>query len=182
VLSVLGAAFSDGRITQDELSERSSAACSAKTLGELAGLTADLSEVPLVRLEGGHLISGVFGPARRDGRWVVPEAVTVTAVRGAVEVDFREALLLANRVVVTVNVIVGKVLLVVPDGIRVDVTSRALFGRRSMGRNAAAAAVAAGSSGLDEPVIEVRALVLGGKLEVRTPRKPRRRFRLFGPR
>jgi hypothetical protein len=173
VLAVLGAAFSDGRITDEEFSERSSAACSAKTFGELARLTDDLSETPLVRLDGGHTISGVFGPARRTGRWVVPENVTVTAVRGAVEVDFREALLVTSRVVVTVNVVVGRALLIVPDGIRVEVTSRALFGRRSLGQNTAPAAALQAASP-ETPVIEVRALVLGGKLEVRTPRKPRR--------
>jgi hypothetical protein len=175
VLAVLSAAFSDGRITQDEFSKRSSVACSARTLGELAGLTADLSEEPLVRLDGGHSISGVFAPARRTGRWVVPENVTVTAVRSTVEVDFREALLVASRVVVSVTVVVGRVLLLVPDGVRVEVTSRTLFGRRSMVANAdSAAALQAG--GPDTPVIDVRALVLGGKLEVRTPPKPRRRL------
>ena len=153
-----------------------SVATSAKTLGELAALTADLSEVPLVHLDGGHTISGIFAPARRGGRWVVPETISVTAVRSTVEVDFREALLQTSRVLVNVIVVVGKVYLFVPDGIRVEVTGRALFGRRALGANTAGtAAVAAGPH---TPVIEVRALVLGGKLEVRTPPKPRR-FRLF---
>lgn len=151
-------------------------ACSAKTLGELEALTADLSEVPLVRLDGGHAISGIFAPARRDGRWVVPETVSVTAVRSTVEVDFRQAILQASRVQVNVTSIVGKVYLYVPDGIRVQVTGRALLGRTTLGRNRGDAAVLHGSP--DTPVINVRALVLGGKLEVRTPPKPRR-FRLF---
>jgi DUF1707 SHOCT-like domain len=177
VLAVLAAAFSDGRITEDEFTERSSVACSARTLGELAGLTADLSAEPLVRLDGGHAVSGMFAPARRAGRWVVPENMTVTAVWSTVEVDFREALLVARRVVVSVTVVVGRVLLIVPDGIRVEVTGRDLFGRRSAGSYAAGpAALQAGRA--DTPVIDVRALVLGGKLEVRTPPKPRRR-RLF---
>jgi hypothetical protein len=176
VLAVLSAAVSDGRITEDEFSERTSVACSAKTLGELAALTADLSDVPLVRLDGGHAISGIFAPARRDGRWVVPEHVTITAVRSTVDVDFRQALLQASRVLVNVTVVVGKVYLHVPDGIRVQVTSRALLGRKSVGRNSAGTAALHASP--DTPVIEVRALVLGGKLEVRTPPKPRR-FRLF---
>ncbi len=152
-------------------------ACSAKTLGELAGLTADLTEAPLVGLEGGQAIAGIFASARRDGRWVVPETVTVTAVRGTVEVDFTEALLQTIRVVVNVTVVVGKVLLIVPEGIRVEVTGRALFGRRVLGRNTGGTAAIA-ATGPDIPVIEVRSLVLGGKLEVRTPPKPRR-FRLF---
>jgi hypothetical protein len=179
VLAVLSAAVSDGRITEDEFSERTSVACSAKTLGELAALTVDLSDVPLMRLDGGHTISGIFAPARRDGRWVVPEHVTITAVRSTVEVDFRQALLQASRVLVNVTVVVGKVHLYVPDGIRVQVTSRALLGRKAVGRNTSGAVALHAAP--DTPVIEVRALVLGGKLEVRTPPKPRR-FRLFSRR
>ena len=51
-----------------------------------------------VRLDGGRVISGIFGPARRDGRWVVPETLTVTAMVGEVEVDFTQAILQARRV------------------------------------------------------------------------------------
>jgi len=130
-----------------------------------------------VRLDGGQAIAGIFASARRDGRWVVPEAVTVTAVRGTVEVDFTEALLQASHVTVNVTVVVGKVLLIVPDGIRVEVTGRALLGRRALGRNTGGAAAIA-TAGPEAPVIDVRSLILGGKLEVRTPPRPRR-FRLF---
>jgi hypothetical protein len=177
VLAVLGDALSDGRINQEEFTERTSVACSAKTLGELAGLTADLSSAPLVQLDGGRAIAGIFGPARRAGRWVVPPVVTVTAVRGTVEVDFREAILQTARVRVNVTTVVGSVYLHVPDGIRVEVSGHALFGRRALGHNSGPAAALHPSP--DTPVIDVRALVLGGKLVVRTPPKPRRFRRLF---
>jgi hypothetical protein len=171
VLAVLGDALSDGRINQEEFTERASVAVSAKTLGELAGLTADLSPAPVVQLDAGKAIAGIFGPARRAGRWVVPPVVTVTAVRSTVEVDFREAILQTSRIRVNVTTVVGSVYLHVPDGIRVEVTGHALLGRRALGRNTGAAAL---HTGPDTPVIEVRALVLGGKLVVRTPPKPRR--------
>ena len=45
VLAVLSDAVADGRLTQAEFTERASVACAAKALGELAELTADLSEV-----------------------------------------------------------------------------------------------------------------------------------------
>jgi hypothetical protein len=63
----------------------------------------------------------------------------------------------------------------VPDGIRVEVTGRAFLGSRSVGRNQGAAALQADPGA---PVISVQALVLGGKLIVHTPPKPRRRLRL----
>jgi hypothetical protein len=39
---MLSSAFAEGRLTAEEHSERVRAACGARTLGELAGLTADL--------------------------------------------------------------------------------------------------------------------------------------------
>jgi len=173
VLAVLTEAAADGRLSHDEFSERMSRAVSAKTLGDLAGLTADLAGAPVVHVDAGRVISGIFAPARRGGRWVVPDTLLVTAVRSTVEVDFRQALLQDSRVRVNVNTVMGNVYLYVPDGIRVDVSGHALLGRRALGRNAVTAAEA------DAPVIDVHAIVLGGKLVVRTPPKPRRPFRLF---
>jgi len=171
VITVLTDAASDGRLTQEEFSERLSSACSAKTLGELAGLTADLAETPVVHLDQGRIINGIFNPARREGRWVVPESLTVTAVRSTVVVDFREALLRSSRVKMFVHAVAGQVHLYIPDGIRVDVTGRAFLGSRSVGRNYGTAALQAGQ---DTPVISVQALILGGKLVVHTPPRPRR--------
>jgi hypothetical protein len=176
VITVLTEAAADGRLTHEEFSERLSVACSAKTLGELAGLTTDLAETPVVQVDASRVIAGVFGPARREGRWVVPGTLTVTAVRSTVHVDFREALLRTSQVQVYVHTVMGQVHLYVPDGIRVEVTGRALFGKRALGRNTAG--TAALQAGPDTPVIMVRALVLGGRLEVHTPPRPRK-FRLF---
>lgn len=174
VLSVLTAAVSDGRLTHDEFSQRASLALSAKTLGDLAGLTADLVPSPLVQLDGGKAISAYFGTTRRDGRWIVPETLTVTAVRGTVEVDFREAILRSTQVRVNVTILVGHVYLHVPEGIRVEISGRALLGGyRTLGQNAPAL-----RADPESAVLDVHALVLGGKLVVRTPPRPRR-FRLF---
>jgi hypothetical protein len=172
VLALLGEAMSDGRLTPDEHSERVQRAFSARTLGELAELTADLvvpSAQP-VRLDGGRVISGIFGPARRDGRWVVPENLTVTAMFGEVEVDFTQAILQTSRVQLYATVFGGRLRLIVPDGVSVIVSGPMVLGRK---RGSTPPPVGPGT-----PVIEVKALVLGGELDVRTPRKSRR-FRLF---
>src|SRR5579859_1551471 len=173
VLAVLAAAVSDGRLTDDEFVERISRAVAAKTFGDLAGLTDDLVASPLVQLDGSRSISGIFGPAQRSGRWVVPPVLTVTAIRGTVEVDFREAILRDSPVRVNVTVFVGSVYLVVPDGIWVEMSGRAMLGGyRAMGKNAFPAGALADP---DAPVLDVHARVVGGKLVVRTPPKPRRR-------
>src|SRR5690349_22862959 len=118
VVALLGEAMADGRLTADEHAERVQRAFAARTLGELAELTTDLA-VPSaqpVRLDGGRTISGIFGPARRDGRWVVPENLTVTAMFGEVEVDFTQAILQASRVQLYATVFGGRLRLIVPDG------------------------------------------------------------------
>jgi Domain of unknown function (DUF1707)/Cell wall-active antibiotics response 4TMS YvqF len=171
VLAMLGEAMGDGRLTTDEHLERVQRACSARTLGELAELTADLAapSAQPVRLDGGRVISGIFGPARRDGRWVVPETVTVTAMFGEVDVDFTQAILQARHVRLFATVVGGRLRLIVPDGVSVVVTGHLVLGRK---RGATPRAVP------DAPVIEVKAVVLGGEVIVRTPPKSRR-FRLF---
>ncbi len=171
VLAMLGEAMGDGRLTTDEHLERVQRACSARTLGELAELTADLAapSAQPVRLDGGRVISGIFGPARRDGRWVVPESVTVTAMFGEVDVDFTQAILQARHVRLFATVVGGRLRLIVPDGVSVVVTGHLVLGRK---RGATPRAVP------DAPVIEVKAVVFGGEVIVRTPPKSRR-FRLF---
>jgi hypothetical protein len=174
-LALLAEAVSDGRLTADEHAERVQRACTARTLGELAELTADLA-VPSaqpVRLDGGRVISGIFGPARRDGRWVVPENLTVTAMFGEVEVDFTQAILQARRVQLYATVVGGRLRLIVPDGVSVMMAGHVVLGRRRGGTPLPV--------GADTPVIEVKALVLGGEVIVRTPPRTRR-FRLFGRR
>ncbi len=172
MLALLSEALSDGRITLEEHSERIQRAFSARTLGELAELTTDLA-VPSaqpVRLDGGRVIAGILGPARRDGRWVVPENLTVTAMFGEVEVDFTQAILQASRVQIYATVFGGRLRLIVPDGVSVIVSGHMVLGRK---RGSTAPPAGPGA-----PVIEVKALVLGGELDIRTPRK-NRRVRLF---
>jgi hypothetical protein len=170
VLVLLAEAVSDGRLTPEEHAERVQRACTARTLGELADLTTDLAVASAqpVRLDGGRVVSGIFGPARRDGRWVVPETVTVTALAGEVEIDFTQAILQAQHVQLLTTVIGGRLRLVVPDGVSVAVTAHVLVGRRRGGTPPPARP--------DMPVIEVKGVVLGGEIIVRTPPRPRRRL------
>ena len=174
VLTLLAEAAGDGRLTAEEHAERVQRACTARTLGELAELTADLAmpSAQPVRLDGGRVIYGVFGPARRDGRWVVPDHLTVTAMAGEVEVDFTQAILQASRVRLFATVVGGRLRIIVPDGVSVVVTGYTVLGRKR--------GVPKGPPRSDPgaAVIEVRALVVAGEVIVRTPPRPRR-FRLF---
>ena len=168
VLALLAEAVSDGRLTPDEHAERVQRACTARTLGELADLTTDLvgASAQPVRLDGGRVISGIFGPAKRDGRWVVPETLTVNAMFGEVEVDVTQAILQARHVQVHATVIGARLVLIVPDGVSVVVNTPMVLGRRRGGTPLPA--------GAETPVIEVKGLVLGGEIIVRTPPRSRR--------
>jgi hypothetical protein len=172
VVAMLGAAVSDGRLTPGEHTERVGAALSARTLGDLEKLTADLAsaaEQP-VRLDGGKVVTGFFGTKVRDGRWVVPRVLACSALFGEVVVDFREALLQDRHVILHAHAIGGRVLLIVPAGVEVVMGGTTLLGRC---RGATAEVV---PSSPDVPVIEVRAFVAGGEVAARTPR-PRRWLR-----
>jgi Domain of unknown function (DUF1707)/Cell wall-active antibiotics response 4TMS YvqF len=205
VVTLLGEAMSDGRLTSDEHAERLEAASSARTLGELAVLTTDLvtPDAQPVRLDGGRPVTAVFGGHRREGRWVVPERLAVAAVFGEALLDFREALLQGPRVIVYATVICGRLKILVPEGMTVEVSGTSVASsqrgpvarrppeaggeagrgtapgwRAGAGRTPAAPGRAAAAPGPaappGRPVIEVRGVILAGRVQTIAP--PRARF------
>ena len=128
VIALLNEAAGDGRLTLGEHSERVECAYAARTLGELAPLTADLAlpSAQPIRLDSRRPVAGIFGRERRDGRWVVPERFMVSAVFGEVVLDLREALLQSHRITVLATLLGGTLQLIVPDGIVVEMTGTAV--------------------------------------------------------
>ena len=169
MIALLAEATGDGRLTLDEHTERVERAQQARTLGELAALTSDLATASAqpIRLDTRKPVAGIFGRERRDGRWVVPERLAVTAIFGEVVLDLREALLQSQRVTVLATMMGGTLQLIVPDGIAVEVTGKAVLSRK----NAEASRRQGDPPGT--PVIEVRALALGGRVKVVRPRRSR---------
>jgi hypothetical protein len=184
VIALLNEAAADGRLTLGEHSERAERAYSARTLGELAALTTDLaaaSEQP-IRLDTRRPVAGIFGRERREGRWVVPDRLAVTAIFGEVVLDLREAMLQSQRITILATVMGGTLQLIVPEGIAVEVTGTAVLSRKnhpssagglSRKSNQAVEKPAAGPAPQGMPVIEVRALALGGRVKVVRPRRSR---------
>jgi hypothetical protein len=189
VITLLGTAAADGRLTPDEHADRVERAYRARTLGELAGLTVDLAgpaDQP-IRLDGRRPLTGIFGRDQRGGRWVVPDNLPVLVIFGEVELDLREALLQGGRTVVYVTLIAGTLHLIVPDGVLVEITGTALFTRKKIDRPARPAVrgpassrppadgrPGAAQSGQGPAVVEVRTVGLGGTIRVTSPRRPRR--------
>jgi Domain of unknown function (DUF1707)/Cell wall-active antibiotics response 4TMS YvqF len=178
VITMLGSAAADGRLTPDEHADRVERACRARTLGELAPLTVDLAapaDQP-IRLDTRRPVAGIFGRDQRGGRWVVPENLPVLAIFGEVELDLREALLQGGRTVVYATLIAGTIHLIVPDGVLVDTSGTALLTRKKIDRPARPAVRGpdAAESGQGPPTVEVRTVGLGGTIRVTSPRRRRR--------
>jgi hypothetical protein len=168
VIALLGEAVADGRLSPDEHADRMTVAYSARTLGELTGLTADLipAEAQPILVDDRPL-HATFGSIRRHGRWVVPVRVPLVALFGTVELDLREAVLQRRHIVIDAQVLGGRVHLIVPDGVRVDVTGRTFLTSRDVRVRADG----------DGPVIELSGTFVLGALKARTPkRKWRDRF------
>ena len=178
VASLLREAFAEGRLDAEEHEERLAAVYSAKTLGELTPIVADLpvTLAPPTATAGipaqpptkySDPIVAIFGEAKRTGRWMVSSDMVATAVFGQVTLDMREAVLERREVTITVNAVFGEVELKVPEGVVVVDHGTAIFGSRVHDSGAAALP--------DAPVIRLKGVSLFGSVEVRRPGKKRRR-------
>ncbi len=172
VVSVLAEAAGDGRLTLEEHAERVQRAYRARTLGELAGLTKDLvpATAQPLQLDDSRSVAAFFSAVRREGRWVMPDRLSVTAVGGQVVLDLREAILQSLHTIVHATLIGGQLHILVPEGVNVVVTATRQSGRAGpdLARRPGPAAPA-GSAG--SPLIEVRSFSVGGHVRVHTPRR-----------
>ena len=162
-IEVLAGAAAEGRLTQEEYSERSETALSARTLGELAALTAD---IPCVPARGdvaavAEEITAVLGNESRKGSWVVPPHLTVRSVLGDCHLEMQHAVIRQRVTTIDATVRLGSMTIFVPDGIEVRMSGRAVLGAKSSQLRRAPQPGA--------PVIEVRCDVLLGSVTVRRP-------------
>ncbi|WP_155884507.1 DUF1707 SHOCT-like domain-containing protein [Actinomadura flavalba] len=162
VVTVLGEALADGRITMDEHAERTTRAYAARTLGELTGITGDLSprEAQPILVDD-KPVSVMFGRTRREGRWVVPVKLPLFALFGTVELDLRDAVLQRRHIVVDSLVLAGRVRLLIPEGTRVNVTGRSVLSTRELRHRPVP----------DGPTIEINGTLLFGSIQARAPKR-----------
>ena len=129
VLDLLRDAAGDGRLTAAEFDERMEAALSSRTLGELAVLTADLVPGPgaaPAQAEDVVRIDQRGGSVRRTGGWVVPRRMELRPSWSDVTLDFTEAVIVADTLVIDLHMRGGSLILVPRPGIVVDVYSLAV--------------------------------------------------------
>jgi Domain of unknown function (DUF1707)/Cell wall-active antibiotics response 4TMS YvqF len=126
-----------GRLTLDELEERSGRALTAKTRGELAALTTDLPA------EGGvpqHVAGqgaprkpvrwmvAVMGGSHRRGRFRAVGSINAVAVMGGDEIDLREAEIEGGELTLNLFSLMGGSNVYVPDSIEVELGGFSLMG------------------------------------------------------
>jgi hypothetical protein len=132
IVDALAAASAEGRLTLEEYAERSEAALAARTLGDLAGLTADLPAAPqsdAVAIP--EEITAVLGNESRKGPWVVPARLAVRSVLGDCHLEMQQAVIRQHVTTIDATVRFGTVTIFVPDGIDVRMTGKAVLGAKS---------------------------------------------------
>src|SRR5580693_1370064 len=125
VVDVLRTGVGDGRLTADEFGERMEAALSARTLGELAVLTADLvtgTAHAAARAEEVVRIDQKGGSVQRTGQWVVPRRLELRSSWSDVTLDFTEAVIVEDTLV-EMDMRGGALVMVTTPGVVVDAGS-----------------------------------------------------------
>ena len=126
-VKILRAAAGEGRLTADELNERTEAAQSARTSGELAALMRDLPVQDDMPSDGPADLIQVdrqIGDVVRTGRWMLPRRMDIRAMLGDVKLDFTAAEITADRIRLDVDLgISSDLTLVVRPGMVVDTTN-----------------------------------------------------------
>jgi hypothetical protein len=167
VVERLRVATAEGRLTLGELTERTEAAYTATTRGELVPITADLPEapsspaVPARPAAGGdrEWVVAVMGDSRREGRWRVERPLSAVAVMGDVVLDLRGAEVPHGNVDITAVAVMGDVKVYVPDGVDVELSGFAVMGDKKV-------RVREAPPGQPSPKVVVRATVVMGDVKV----------------
>ena len=156
-------AAGEGRLTLDELAERLDRAFAAKTRGELEPLTTDLPGAPL---PGGakprRWIVGIMGGGTHAGRWRIAPRSTVVNLMGGADLDLTRATVEEMETEITVFSLMGGSDIVVPPGVRVELSGFALMGGNDL-KLADASPPALGA-----PVVRVRAWSIMGGTDVKS--------------
>jgi hypothetical protein len=125
VVDVLRVAAGDGRLSAEELDARLDSALSARTLAELAGLTADLSAAPaakevlVIKQHGSKYVL--------DGRWQVPTRIELRTQLCRVTLDFTHAVITSRALRIDTNMVHGRLFIVSPPGAVIDASELSLI-------------------------------------------------------
>jgi Domain of unknown function (DUF1707) len=118
VVDALRVAGGDGRLSAEELDARLERALSARTLGELAGLTADLPNAPAAREV--LMIRQHAGKYVQEGRWLVPARIELHTQLCRVTLDFTHAVITSSVLRIEMDMVHGMLVIVSTPGIAIN--------------------------------------------------------------
>ena len=114
-------ASTEGRLTLEELAERTAFAYRARSHAELESLTADLpSSAPAAAGPRRRWLVAGFVPDRRSGRRAFGERNVVISLFAPVRLDLRQAQLPAGEAALTIVSLFAPVFVTVPEHVDVD--------------------------------------------------------------
>jgi hypothetical protein len=141
-LQKLGDHAAVGRLTLDELEERSGQALAAKTRGELATLTSDLpaeaglagaglagaGAVPAHPRKPVRWMVAIMGGSHRRGRFRAVGSINAVAIMGGDEIDLRDAEIEGGELTLNLVAVMGGANIYVPDSVETEVGGFSLMG------------------------------------------------------
>lgn len=181
----LRVACAEGRLTFEELAERTGAVYAARVRAELAPLLGDLPEASAGRPPSPPAMPpappgpaerravAVLGDSKLAGRFVVDGPISAVAVLGDVTIDLRGAVVTEGVVHIRATAVLGDVRVLVPPGTVVELSGTALLGDKK-------AEVQAGDPSGRLPVVRVHGTAVLGDVVVRSPRESTSWSRFLG--
>lgn len=118
-----------GRLTLTEFSQRTDAACAARTRAELEPVVGDLPAVAArSRKHARRFVIGIFGGPTLRGRWRVARRLFALCLFAGVDLDLRRAELSHPVATIYLLTVFGGSDIYVPKGVEVDLRGFAIFG------------------------------------------------------
>jgi hypothetical protein len=151
----------EGRLSLEELAERTERAHLALTRPQLAELTADLGSAPPPRGATAPERNRILfsGHARR-GRWRPARTSRYVNVCGTLDLDLRQAVLPGPEIELEISSWFGTTTVLVPEGVEVELTGGGFGATRRV--------EVEGDPGPDAPIVRVRTRGPFGTLKVRS--------------
>jgi hypothetical protein len=160
--NTLAEALAVGQLSLAEHAARLDALFAARTVDQVAAITADLPALPvrrgaLYRAADPYRVIAIGGSARRAGRFSIGRFCTVTAVGAAVDLDLRSAVPAQPEITLTVQGVAARVSITVPASWRVS-DQVLVLGRRQ--------AIADREGEPNAPILRLRGVCLAGTYQL----------------
>lgn len=122
-------AAAEGRLTLEELTDRIEVAAGAVMRSELVPLTSDLPTTIAVHQPAATANIRAVGDVKRAGTWTVDAENEFRTWFGTIKLDLRGAQISGTEIHIHARAVFGNVVLLVPEGVEVDLQARTQIGR-----------------------------------------------------